>query len=123
MADCTSNDTQFFPDDGTLYASLGHIRGKIVDIDGHGIDGCKVWIRENGQSAYSDDSGNFAMINIKPTFYTIVVECEGFSPFVITDLPIEPGDNPGHVFTIHTLVPAGKSRRQSMLDKLILTTS
>ena len=109
MVDRISKDRQFFPDAGTLYASLGHIRGKIVDIDGNGIGGCKVWIRENGQSAYSDASGNFAMINIKPTLYTIVVECEGFSPFVITDLPIEPGDNPGHVFTIHSLAPAYSS--------------
>jgi hypothetical protein len=106
---------------GTLYSFLGHIRGKVVDIDGCGVGGCKMWIRENGQSAYSDAFGNFSMINIRPGLYTIIIECEGFSPFVIADLPVEPGDNPGHLFTIHSLKPSGKLRHFNLPDPLMVT--
>jgi hypothetical protein len=120
MINCRVNENQESFHDETLYAALGHIRGRVADIDGCDIGGCKVWIRENGRSAYSDGSGNFTMINIKPALYTLVVECEGFSPFVIADLPIEPGDNPGHVFTIHSLVPVGKSRRLNSQDAMTI---
>jgi len=79
---------------GTLYSFLGHIRGKVVDIDGCGVGGCKMWIRENGQSAYSDAFGNFSMINIRPGLYTIIIECEVFLLLSLPIFPLNPATIP-----------------------------
>ena len=86
-----------------LLPGLGHIRGRVLDIDRKGVPWCRVWIRETGKSVYSDFAGNFVMINIIPAFYTIIVDCDGYSPSVFPDLSIEAGDNSGHFFTLHAL--------------------
>ena len=82
--------------------TLGHIRGKIVDIDGYAISGARVWLRETGQDAYADAEGNFIVINITPGLYTLIVECEGYSLCVSPDVPVEVGDNPGLRFVMHS---------------------
>jgi len=83
--------------------TMGHVRGKVVDIDGKGISGSRIWIRETGHCAYSDIYGNFVMINIVPALYTMVVECQGFSLCETPDLPIEVGDNPEFRFIMRGL--------------------
>jgi|GEM_PF-1201153 hypothetical protein len=88
--------------------TLGHIRGKVVDIDGRPIPECKIWIRETGKSTYSDEHGDFAMINIPPALYTVIVECEDYALCISPDLPVSLGDNPGLRFVMHLLqVPKG----------------
>jgi hypothetical protein len=82
--------------------TMGHIRGKIVDINGKIVEGSKILIRETGQSIYSDKHGNFVLINIPPALYTVVIEHEGYAPSVMPDLPVLLGDNPGHVFVLCT---------------------
>ncbi len=81
--------------------TLGHIRGRVVDMDGSAIGHSRVWIRETGRGTYSDDCGNFVIINVPPAMYSLVSECQGYSQSVLTDVPIENGDNPGHVFVMY----------------------
>ncbi len=80
---------------------LGHIRGKVLDMDGTGIGHSRVWIRETGRFAYTDGNGNFVIINVSPAVYSLIAESEGFSQSVLTDVPIEAGDNPGHLFVMY----------------------
>jgi hypothetical protein len=81
--------------------TLGHIRGRVIDGDGQSIPGCKVWLRETEQHAYSDKNGDFVLINILPARYTVIVEHVYFSPRISPDIPIEVGDNPGLRFVMH----------------------
>ncbi|HAJ78195.1 MAG TPA: hypothetical protein DCO75_00355 [Fibrobacteres bacterium] len=82
--------------------TMGHIRGKIIDINGKTIEGSKILIRETGQSIYSDNQGNFVLINIPPALYTVAIEHEGYALSVMPDLPVLIGDNPGHIFVLCT---------------------
>ena len=86
---------------GKLDHTMGHIRGKVIDIDGRTVEGAKLWIRETGQNTYSDKNGNFVIINIPPALYTVVVECEGYALSVMPDLPIGIGDNAGFRFVVN----------------------
>jgi Carboxypeptidase regulatory-like domain len=80
---------------------LGHLRGKVLDMDGIGVPHSRVWIRETGRCAYTDEKGNFVLINVPPAVYSLIAESEGYSQSVFTDLPVEAGDNPGHVFVMY----------------------
>ena len=104
----------------SLDHSMGHMRGKIVDIDGRGISGCRIWIRETGQQACADAHGNFVMINILPALYTIVVECLGYSLSVSPDIPIVIGDNPGFSAVMHALYPSRRMRNSFNANELSL---
>jgi hypothetical protein len=84
-----------------LEGTLGHIRGKVVDIRGTAIMGCTICIRETDDISYTDENGNFTMINIVPSVYTITVECNGYSPCIFFKAPIKMGDNPGFRFVLH----------------------
>jgi hypothetical protein len=86
----------------TLNAAMGHIRGKVIDINKNGLFRSKIWIRETGQHTYSDKNGNFILINISPAIHTIVVEHKGCSLSTYPDLPIKAGDNPDFQFIMHT---------------------
>ena len=77
---------------------LGHVRGKVFDMDDNGISHSRIWIRETGRSTYTDRQGNFVMINIVPAIYTLIAESEGFSQSVMPDMPVIVGDNPGFLF-------------------------
>jgi hypothetical protein len=79
---------------------LGHVRGKVFDIDGCEIRRCKVWIRETGRGTNTDREGNFVIVNIVPALYTLIAESEGFSQSTLIDVPIESGDNPGRNFVM-----------------------
>jgi hypothetical protein len=100
--------------------TMGHIRGKVIDIDGIVIEGSKIWIRETGQSTYSDKYGNFVLINIQPALYTVVIEHDGYSLSVSPDLPILLGDNPGHLFVLCTCAILQKLGRAYFPDELVL---
>lgn len=100
--------------------TMGHIRGKVIDINGKEIEGSKILIRETGQSVYSDKFGNFVLINVPPALYTVVVEHEDFSLSVTPDLPIFLGDNPGHLFTLYYGAAAQKPPHAHCPDELIL---
>jgi Carboxypeptidase regulatory-like domain len=80
---------------------LGHIRGRVLDMDGIGIRHSRVWIRENGRFTYTDENGNFVLINVVPALYSLIAESEGYSQAIFTDAPVESGDNPGYVFVMH----------------------
>jgi hypothetical protein len=80
--------------------NLGHVRGKVLDMDGNAIRHSRVWIRETGQCTYSDDHGNFVLINVAPAVYSLIAESEGYSQSVSADIPVEGGDNPGHLFVM-----------------------
>ena len=80
---------------------LGHVRGRVVDLDGRGILNGRVWIRETGRSTYTDESGNFVLVNVPPAVYSLVAESEGYAQAVITDVPVEIGDNPGNLFVMY----------------------
>lgn len=105
---------------GELDHTMGHIRGKVIDIDGDAIEGSKIWIRETGQSTYSDRNGNFVLINIPPALYTVVIEHEGYSLSVMPDLPIFLGDNPGHLFVLCSCAIAMRLHKAYLPDELIL---
>ena len=105
---------------GQLDHTMGHIRGKITDINGKEIEGSKIWIRETGQSTYSDKYGNFVLINIPPALYTVVIEHEGYSLSIMPDLPIFIGDNPGHLFVLCSCAITGRFHRAYLPDDLIL---
>jgi|GEM_PF-2848416 hypothetical protein len=79
---------------------FGHVRGRVLDITGAGLQNSRVWIRETGRCTYTDASGNFVLINVPPAVYSLVAESEGCSQSVYADVPIEAGDNPGHVFVM-----------------------
>ena len=100
--------------------TMGHIRGKIIDINGKEIEGSKIWIRETGQSTYSDRHGNFILINIPPALYTVIIEREGYSPSVSPDLPISLGDNPGHLFALCTRDQSEKTRREYISNEFVM---
>ncbi|HMD68439.1 MAG TPA: carboxypeptidase-like regulatory domain-containing protein [Chitinivibrionales bacterium] len=80
---------------------LGHIRGKVLDMDGSGIGHSRVWIRETGRCAYTDGNGNFVLINVPPAVYSLIAESEGYAQSVLTDVPVEAGDNPGYLFVMY----------------------
>jgi hypothetical protein len=79
---------------------LGHVRGRVTDMDGYGIRHSRVWIRETGRGTYTDRDGNFVIINIVPALYTLIAESEGFSQSTLIDVPVESGDNPGRNFVM-----------------------
>jgi len=85
----------------TLDGAMGHIRGKVIDINNNGLFRSKIWIRETGQHTYSDKNGNFILINIPPAIHTIVVEHKGCSLSTYPDLPIKTGDNPDFRFVMY----------------------
>jgi hypothetical protein len=60
-----------------------------------------VWIRETGRCAYTDENGNFVLINVPPAVYSLIAESEGHAQSVFTDVPVEAGDNPGHIFVMY----------------------
>jgi hypothetical protein len=80
---------------------LGHVRGKVLDMDGAGLRHSRVWIRETGLSTYTDEKGNFVLINVTPSICSLIAESEGYSRSVLTDIPVESGDNPGHIFVMY----------------------
>jgi hypothetical protein len=81
-------------------SQLGHIRGKVLDIDGNGVSRCRVWIRETGRGTCTDKDGNFVMINVAPAIYTLVAESEDHSLATLIDVPVITGDNPGFLFVM-----------------------
>jgi hypothetical protein len=86
-----------------LECTLGHIRGKVVDKYGTAIVGSIICIRETNQIAHTDKSGNFTIINIEPSVYTITIEGEGYSPCMALDVSIKTGDNPGFRFVLQRI--------------------
>ncbi len=86
---------------GSLVPALGHIRGKAVDTDESAVKGCVIRIRETNQMTHSDINGNFTLINVAPSDYTITAECSGYSPCISREVSIKPGDNPGFLFVMH----------------------
>lgn len=79
---------------------LGHIRGKVTDIDGYGLKNSRIWVRETGLCAMSDACGNYVLINNKPGIYSLVAECQGYSRSEFVDAIVEQGDNPGFNFVM-----------------------
>jgi hypothetical protein len=100
--------------------TMGHIRGKIVDINGKAIEGSKILIRESGHRTFSDKQGNFIAINIPPALYTICVEHEGYAPSVTPDLPVFLGDNPGHLFSLYASDIPEKTHGTKFSDEFAL---
>ncbi len=92
-----------------LNPMLGHIRGKVTDIDGKGLKHSRIWIRETGRSTYTDNYGNFVLINVVPAIYTLIAENEGYTQAVLTDISVESGDNPGNRFIMHPKYSKPKS--------------
>ena len=86
---------------GLLNPMLGHVRGKVLDMDGAGLRHSRVWIRETGLCTYTDEMGNFVLINVVPSICSLIAESEGYCRSVLTDVPVESGDNPGHVFVMY----------------------
>ena len=97
---------------------LGHLRGKVLDITGNSLENCRVWIRETGRCTYTDGCGNFVLINVPPAVYSLIAESEGYSQSVHTDVPVEPGDNPGHVFFM--LPQYSRSKMERICDAFAL---
>jgi hypothetical protein len=85
-----------------LNPALGHVRGRVTDIHGNGLKRSTVWIGENGISTCVDEDGNFVLINILPGKYTLVAESEEYPRTMLTNVPIEPGDNPGRLFVMYS---------------------
>jgi Carboxypeptidase regulatory-like domain len=81
-------------------ARLGHVRGRVTDMDGYGLGHSRIWVRETGRSTYTDSKGNFVLINVLPAIYSLVAESEGYSASTMVDVPVESGDNPGHNFVM-----------------------
>jgi hypothetical protein len=84
-----------------LDSSLGHVRGRVIDMDGHGIANSRIWIRETGRSTYTDLHGNFILINLVPALYSVIAESEGYTQSLSVDIPVECGDNPGQLFMLY----------------------
>jgi protocatechuate 3,4-dioxygenase beta subunit len=78
----------------------GHVRGRVVDMDGNGLGHSRIWVRETGLSTRTDEKGNYALVNVLPAIYSLVAESEGYSPSTIVDIPVEKGDNPGYNFVM-----------------------
>jgi hypothetical protein len=79
---------------------LGHLRGRVTDMDGYGLGHSRIWIRETGRNTYTDSQGNYVLINVLPGVYSLIAEGEGFSPSTLIDVPVESGDNPGNNFVM-----------------------
>ena len=79
---------------------FGHVRGRVMDMDGNGLGHSRIWVRETGMSTRTDSYGNFVLINVLPAIYSLVAESEGYSPSTMVDVPVESGDNPGHNFVM-----------------------
>jgi hypothetical protein len=79
---------------------LGHVRGRVMDMDGYGLMHSRIWVRETGRCTYTDSDGNYVLINVVPAIYSLVAESEGYSPATLVDVSIENGDNPGYNFVM-----------------------
>jgi len=115
-ATVSRNDQNF----SRLDHTMGHIRGKITDMNGKEIQGSRVFIRETGHTTYSDKYGNFVLINIPPALYTLAIEHEEFSLSVTLDFPVLLGDNPGHIFVLFSSAVPAKLRTVDFTDELVL---
>lgn len=95
-------DSKDLVDEGTsgMDPQLGHVRGKVTDLDGYGLGRSMVWIRETGQCTYTDSEGNFTMTNIVPAQYMLIADCESYSQTTQVDVRVEAGDNPGINFVM-----------------------
>jgi hypothetical protein len=81
----------------TMDPLAGHIRGQVIDLDGDGVRNTRVSIHELDRFAYTDDKGNFSLINLPPALYTLIAESEGlYSRAIMPDVAVERGDNPGY---------------------------
>lgn len=87
---------------------MGHVRGRVTDMDGYGLEHSRICVRETGQSTYTDAKGNFVLINVLPAVYSLMAESEGYSQSALSHVPIESGDNPDRNFV---MFPAYKRRR------------
>ena len=110
------NDQNF----SRLDHTMGHIRGKITDINGKEIEGGRVFVRETGHTTYSDKYGNFVLINIPPSLYTLAIEHEEFSLSVTPDFPVLLGDNPGHLFVLYYAAFGQRPSQAHCPDELVL---
>jgi hypothetical protein len=103
-----------------LDRSLGHVRGKITDVYGEGIMGCRVWLRETGQSSYTDFEGHFLLPNINPGLYSIIVDCEGYTTSVIPDITVDIGENSGYCFALQSPWNFTRRRRTKISAKVMV---
>jgi|GEM_PF-1893972 hypothetical protein len=79
---------------------LGHVRGRVTDMDGHGLGHSRIWVRETGQNTLSDAQGSFVLINVLPAVYSLIAESEGYSQATLIDVPVFNGNNPGCNFIL-----------------------
>jgi hypothetical protein len=76
----------------TAWAQLGTIDGQIVDVKTEeAIIGANVVIQGTTVGAATDIEGNFAITNVKPGPYTIVVTYIAYKPQTIPDVIVEEG--------------------------------
>jgi|WetSurMetagenome_2_1015567.scaffolds.fasta_scaffold82236_2 hypothetical protein len=84
----------------TLKPELGHIRGRVVDANDEAIIGCTICIRETDRTSQTDTNGDFVLINIQPTIYTLMAQCRGYALCAFPKVRIKTGDNPGFRFVM-----------------------
>jgi hypothetical protein len=77
------------------YIDVGDISGQIkTDVTGQNtiVIGATVTVVETGQSAISDNSGNYSISDIPIGNYTVKIQKEGFEDLLFTDISLSKDD-------------------------------
>jgi len=63
----------------SVYLQDGELSGVVVDAaTGEALSGIEVRIEENGESAETNNEGEFSLENLEPGTYTLIIEEEGY---------------------------------------------
>ena len=87
--------SMFLAGPATAQQTTGALRGSVVDEQGLAVPGAAVTVMSaslmGAQTAASDASGQFRIVNLPPGLYRIEVALQGFGSFVQTNIRVEVG--------------------------------
>ncbi len=75
--------------------ATAELRGRVLDPNGAGIPGATITATNNARgttrSVTADDGGNFVILSLQPSAYTVKVEATGFASKTINNVQLEVG--------------------------------
>jgi hypothetical protein len=75
--------------------STSEIRGQVTDATGAAIAGATITLTDVGKgttrTASTDENGNYVILSLLPSTYTLKVEAAGFAPKTLTNVKLEVG--------------------------------
>ncbi|HXM93936.1 MAG TPA: carboxypeptidase regulatory-like domain-containing protein [Candidatus Dormibacteraeota bacterium] len=92
------------PEDSFAQMDQGRIVGQIVDTKSASVPHAKVIVRNErigeSRTVETNDEGNYQLLALKPSFYTISINADGFAPAEMTSVQLSVGQEIHRNFTL-----------------------